>query len=276
MEKSSEWLAPYVLGALGLLIVLFFAQLILIKLQRKKDFIWYRQMFVYKKLPLSRKRILENYPFYKRLSSKYQKQFEHRVAHFISQKNFKNRYGESVTDEQFVLPACVACELTFGRRQYTYGMLDTLLFFPEPFTSPTNNALHKGEYNPSARVLAMSWPDFLHGMADSNDNLHLGLHEFCHVLHFESEHSTNVDAQRFHKQHQLILRRLMDPEVKKRLDNTAFFREYAFTNQYEFMAVLTEYFIESPKQFKSNFPILFKCYQTALLYKDEWLDWTVE
>jgi hypothetical protein len=264
-------MAPYAFAAVGIGFIAIFAHFILIGLQRKRDFLWYRQGFSYRRLPPLQKQILETYPFYKHLSSKFKKQFEHRVTAFIADKEFKNRYKTAVTDEQVVLIACVACSLSFGRRNYLYPMLHTVLLFPEPFISPTNEALHKGEFNPLARVLAISWKDFKEGMDITNDNLHLGLHEFTHVIHFESERSSDIDAVRFKKFTNKILRELMKPEVRGKLDATQFFREYAFTNQYEFMAVLSEYYFESNAEFKTEFPLIYGHLTTALLYKDEWI-----
>ncbi|WP_164510864.1 zinc-dependent peptidase [Nonlabens xiamenensis] len=245
--------------------------LVIRAMQRKRDIIFFRQGLSYRKLSLSRKRILEEYPFYQHLQPKYQRQFEHRVANFIADKHFRHRYDEPITDEQYVLLSAVACRLTFGRRSYQMPMLHTILLFPEAFTSPVNEAEHKGEYNPNAKVLALSWADFKLGMDVINDNLHLGLHEFTHVIHFESEHSATVDATRFHKYHQLILRQLMRSEVRAKLDDTQFFRAYAFTNQYEFMAVLAEYFFESNAEFRSEFPVIYNYFKRILLYKEEWI-----
>lgn len=264
-------MAPYAFAAVGIGFVLFFAHLILRKLQRSKDFVWNRQLWSYKRLPLSRKRILQTFTFYQQLSPKYQKQFEHRVAAFIKDKQFKHRHHSKVTDAQLVYTSAVACKLSFGRRSYLFPMLSTVLFFEQAFQSPTNEAMHKGEYNPRAKVLALSWEDFVRGMAVDDDNFHLGLHEFMHVMHFESERSTDIDAVRFHKYHQLILRHIMDPAVRQRLDNAAYFRDYAFTNQYEFMAVLGEYFFESPAEFQQQFPVLFAHLKKILLFKDEWM-----
>jgi len=240
-------------------------------MQRKRDIILFRQGWSFRRLPLSRKRILENYPFYQHLSPRYKKQLEHRVATFIADKDFKHRYNEEITDEQVVLIAAVACRLTFGRRSYNMPLLHTILIFPDAFASPVNEADHKGEYNPNAKVLALSWKDFKIGMDITNDNLHLGLHEFTHVMHFESEHSATVDAVRFHKYHQLILRRLMEPEIREKVDASRFFRTYAFTNQYEFMAVLSEYFFESNKEFEREFPVIYSYMNKILLYKKEWI-----
>lgn len=271
LDAQTQWMAPYAYTAVGIGFVLFFTHLILVKWQRSKDTLWYRQIISYRNLPLSRKRILETYPFYQDLSSKYQRQFEHRVASFINDKAFKHRFEPTVSDAQLVYISAVACQLTFGRRNYLMPMLDTVLLFDQAFESPTNHNLHKGEYNPAARVLALSWEDFLKGMAIDDDNYHLGLHEFAHVIHVESERSTNIDALRFNKYYRKIMQHLMQPEIRARVDQADYFRDYAFTNQYEFMAVLCEYFFESPADFKQQFPTFFEYLKKALLFNNSWL-----
>lgn len=264
-------MAPYAFAVVGIGFIAIFTHLILRGLQRRRDFLWYRQAFSYRRLPLSRKRVLETYPFYNNLSFKYKKQFEHRVTAFISDKDFKNRYQGTVTDEQVVLISCVACRLTFGRRNYLYPMLNTVLLFPEPFMSPTNEALHKGEFNPLAKVLAISWQDFKEGMDITNDNLHLGIHEFTHIIHFEGDRSSDIDAVRFKKFTNKILRELMKPEVRSKLESTRFFRDYAFTNQFEFMSCLSEYYFESNTAFKTEFPMIYAHLHKALLFEEEWI-----
>jgi hypothetical protein len=39
--------------------------------------------------------------------------------------------------------------------------------------------------------------------------------------------------------------------------DSSYFRDYAFTNQFEFLAVIIENFIETPLEFKSHFPDLY-------------------
>lgn len=183
---------------------------------------------------------------------------------YIRDKQFKHRFGKPVTDEQKVAISSVAVMLTLGRRNYMMDQLDTILIFDEPFESAANDHKHKGEYNPKAAVLALSWPDVLHGKDVEDDNFNLALHEFTHVIHIESERSQHMDAMRYHKYHQLILIQLMDLDLRNNLSKSKFFRDYAFTNQYEFMAVLTEYFFESPAELKKLFPRLYELMQKAL------------
>ncbi len=264
-------MAPYAFAVVGMGVICFIAHIFLKAAQRKYDFVWYRQFWAYKKLPPAQKGVLNDYPFYVNLNARDQRHFEHRVKSFIADKDFKHRHNHEITDDQKVLIAAVACRLTFGRRSYLFPMLSTILIFDEAFESPANNQKHKGEYNPRAKVLALSWADFKEGMDITNDNLHLGLHEFTHVMHFECERYTDVDAERYNKYYKKILRELMNPATRTKLDNTRFFRDYAFTNQYEFMAVLTEYYFESNVLFKQEFPVMFDYMTLALLYKERWI-----
>lgn len=271
-RDTQQWLAPYGYALVGFIILGAIIHVILRYLQNRNDFLWYRQAISWRRLSLSRKRYLKQFYFYKKLSPRYQKQFEHRVTCFITDKSFKHRHGKQISDEQRVVIASIAVMLTFGRRNYMMDQLQTILLFDEAFESVANGNKHKGEYNPRAAVLALSWPDVLKGMEITDDNFDLALHEFTHVIHIESERAQHIDALRYHKYHQLLLLALTDKNLRVRLEKSQFFRDYAFTNQYEFMAVLTEYFFESPVVFEREFPLLFSHLKKALLFKKEWLN----
>jgi len=218
----------------------------------------FRHYVVYKKLTKEQAAVLEkDFSFYKKLSEKHKKQFRHRVATFISEKKFIGRDGLTVTERMKVLIASAGCMLSFGRKNYEYGLIEFILVYPKEFYSAINDDYHKGEFNPREKALVLSWKDFEEGYKITDDNINLGIHEFMHAMQLEARQSKDIDAVRFAKQFQNILVQLTDQEVKKKLDETQYFRAYAFTNQYEFMAVLAEYFIESPLDFKTHFPKLY-------------------
>lgn len=218
----------------------------------------FRHYWVYKNISQEQERILEDeFYFYTLLSEKYKKQFRHRIATFIAGKKFVGREGLLVTDRMKTLIAAVGCMLSFGRKYYDYELIEFILIYPKEFYSVMNDRHHKGEFNPRERALVLSWEHFENGYQITDDNLNLGIHEFMHAMQLEAKKSRDIDATRFAKQFQNILRRLTQQEVKDRLDETRYFRAYAFTNQYEFMAVLAEYFIESPQDFKEHFPQLY-------------------
>ena len=265
---NAPWLAPYayVIVLLGFAFFLFrvfenwYAGVF--------DKPLYRHYFVFRKLSSKQTSILENeFSFYGLLSKKEKRQFRHRIATFISEKEFVGRGGIQVTERMRILISAVGCMLSFGRRNYDYGLIEHIVIYPDEFYSKINDAMHKGEFNPYGKALVLSWKDFEEGYQIDNDNRNLGIHEFMHAMQLEARKSRDLDSTRFAKQFQNILKRLTHSEVKDKLDETQYFRAYAFTNQYEFMAVLAEYFIESPKEFKSHFPELYIFTQKLLNFK---------
>ncbi|MFT5678648.1 MAG: Mlc titration factor MtfA (ptsG expression regulator), partial [Patiriisocius sp.] len=183
----------------------------------------FRNILVFRTLSNEQKTILESQStFYNTLSQKHKKQFRHRVATFINDKKFVGREGAEITIEMQTLVAAIACMLSFGRKKYLYGILDTVIIFPKEFYSAVNDAYHKGEFNPRGKTLVLSWKHFKEGYQIGNDNYNLGLHEFMHAMHLEAKVGMDLDASRFMHHFQLIMRQLSDEELKKTLDNTKF------------------------------------------------------
>lgn len=263
-----QWLAPYAYAIVLLGFAFFLFRVFENWYASNFDRPLFRHYFVYKKLSSTQKRILEtDFSFYQKLSEKQKKQFQHRVATFMSDKKFVGRQELEVTERMKILISAVGCMLSFGRKNYEYSLIDFILVYPEEFYSAVNEKFHKGEFNPKGRALVLSWKDFEEGYEITDDNINLGIHEFMHAMQLEAMQSKDIDADRFGKQFQNILLQLTQQEVKDKLDETRYFRAYAFTNQYEFMAVLAEYFIESPSDFKMHFPKLYSHIQKLLNFR---------
>ncbi len=268
VDENASWLAPYAYSIvlLGFAFALFRAFENWYAEKYNKPL--FRHYFVYKKLSQEQVTILEEeFLFYQKLSGKYKRQFIHRVATFISDKKFIGRDELVVTERMKILIASVGCMLSFGRKNYGYSLIEFIPIYPKEFYSTINNSYHKGEFNPRERALVLSWEDFEKGYKITNDNLNLGIHEFMHAMQLEARKGNDIDSSRFSVQFQNILQQLTKQEVKDKLDETRYFREYAFTNQYEFMAVLAEYFIESPDDFKTHFPSLYTYTQKMLNFR---------
>lgn len=269
-EPYAPWLAPYAYGIVLLGFSFFLFRVFENWYASIYDRPLYRHYFVYKKLTASQEVILQNqFVFYSKLSKKHKKQFEHRMVQFISEKKFIGRTDLVITEQMEVLITATACMLSFGRKNYLYPLIDFILVYPSEFYSTVNQNFHKGEFNPKERALVLSWKDFEEGFQISNDNFNLGIHEFMHAMQLESISNRDLDSIRFSKQFQNILKQLTQQEVKDQLDKTKFFRSYAFTNQYEFMAVLAEYFFESPKDFETIFPKLYNYTKKLLNFNFE-------
>lgn len=257
-EAYAPWLAPYAYGIVLLGFVFFLFRFFEILYASFFNRPLFRHYFIHKKLLPSQLTVLKaEFPFYNELSKKHKRQFEHRVAHFISEKEFVGRANLIISEQMIVLISAIGCMLSFGRKNYSYSLINVILVYPEEFFSTINNNYHKGEFNPREKALVLSYKDFKAGFKTNNNNLNVGIHEFMHAMQLEAKTSRDVDSLRFSKHFQNILKQLTLQDVKDQIDRTEFFRAYAFTNQYEFMAVLAEYFFEAPSDFKKLFPEIY-------------------
>ncbi len=211
-----------------------------------------------KQLSINQQIILkQEVKFYKKLNSTHQKYFEYRLANFIDNYRFIGRGGYIITDQTRVVVGSVYVMMTFGMRKYLTDVFDKIVIYPTQFKSKAHDRNHKGEFNFRYRTIVFSWEDFVEGIINENDNLNLGVHEFTHTLSFHGKISKDYSAKVFNQMHGEILQYVKTPENAENIRSNNFFRKYAFTNGLEFMAVMMEYFFESPKEFRERFPELY-------------------
>lgn len=222
-----------------------------------------------KRLTLEQMVVLNNeFDFYKKLSPKQKVYFEHRVATFIEKYPFYGNESLIITEQMRVLIASTAIMLTFGMRKYLFTVIDKVIVYPDVYYSKINNDYHKGEFNPRMRAIVFSWRHFLEGYEVNNDNLNLGLHEFGHVLHYQGLKSTDTSATIFSVTYEEIMEEVRHPANYSRLLDSNYFRIYAYTNEFEFIAVILEHFFETPKEFKQEFPQLFDKVKTMINFTE--------
>ena len=226
----------------------------------------YRHFLAFRKLSPEQKKILEkDFSFYNKLNAKEQRFFEHRVASLIKDKFFIPRGGLKITDEMKVLISSTAAMLTFGFREFYIGMINKIFIYPDEFYSHMNQDNHKGEFNPKLQALVISWKHFKEGFDVANDNVNLGIHEFAHAIHLNSIKERDVSSTIFEDSYKELMDLISNQEdLRNRLVEAQYFRDYAFTNQFEFIAVIIETFIESPQELKGQFPQVYKKVQQML------------
>ena len=254
-----------------LLLVLFFAAMATIAISNFYMFFERRYALKYKKpfylnfslisnnISKTQLRILEqSFDFYNGLSQKNQVIFQNRLLTFINNKKFVSREDFEITEEMRVLISATAVMLTFGFRNYKLELFETIIIYPKAYYSKINKVQHKGETNPQLKTIVFSWEDFKHGFKIGDDNLNLGIHEFGHAIHLNAMRKKDISSVIFRQGFNELTHYLSNNEnVRKELLATKYFRAYAYTNQYEFFAVLLENFIETPEEFRSNFPELY-------------------
>lgn len=220
-----------------------------------------------KKLEAGQKFLLnKEFTFYRKLSDKRKIYFEHRVKSFLKKYQFIGK-DIQVTPEMAIIIAGTYVTLTFGMRQYLIERFDKIIIYPEKYFSTINEEYHKGEYNPMMKAVVFSWEDFLLGHQTSNDNVNLGLHEFSHVLHFHALKSNDPSAIIFYDEFNAISKYYRDATLFSELISKDYFREYAYQNQFEFLAVVLEHFFESPEIFQKKFPELYDRVKKMINFK---------
>lgn len=212
-----------------------------------------------KKLEPNQQEILRSrFAFYTKLNNKQRQYFEHRVASFIIDKTFIGRENQVITDEVKVLISATSIMLTFGFRDYYIGLVDKIFVYPDEFYSNINDAHHKGEFNPKLGALVLSWRHFEEGFDIGNDNLNLGIHEFAHAIHMNCMKERDVSSTIFKDSFKELTNYLSENKnLRDELIASEYFRDYAYSNHFEFLAVIIESFIETPIEFKNQFPRIY-------------------
>lgn len=202
----------------------------------------------------------QEFSFYKRLTHSEKKNFEHRLQYYVTNWEFIGKDIE-ITNTMKVLIAATTAKLTFGFRDYKIEAVNKIIIYPKNYFSTINEQWHKGEFNMAYQALIFSWEDFKKGYAISNDNLNLGVHESIHAIHFsfiKSRKYSTSSAIFLDSFHELLTLLDSNTSLKNKLVSSGYFRDYAFENQFEFISVVVENFIETPSEFQSQFPVIYK------------------
>ncbi|WP_159022652.1 zinc-dependent peptidase [Formosa sp. L2A11] len=209
-----------------------------------------------KKLNAEDKNLLKSkFNFYRHLSSKEQLYFDHRVSCFIKDKDFVGRKGLEVSREMKLLISAHAVILTFGFRDFFIGLIDKIFIYPDQFYSMSNASYHAGEINPMMKVLVISWEDFKDSLDLKGETVSLGIYEFTQAIHLNSMKEGDVSSTIFTDSFKELAAMLTkDEPLRQKLLRSRFFEGQAFLNQFQFLAVIMEHFIESPSEFRGQFP----------------------
>jgi Mlc titration factor MtfA (ptsG expression regulator) len=211
--------------------------------------------------------LYKKFPYFNSLTDKEKRYFEHRVARFIDTYDFIGKEDFLITDEVKVLIAATSTMLTFGMRNYLYTVIDKVIVFPSCYLSMVTNEYHKGEFNPRLKAIVFSWEDFVKGYETKEDNLNLGIHEFAHVLNYHGLKSGDASGVMFSRMYKKINEEVNNAHNAEKLIQSNYFRIYAYTNQFEFLAVILEHYFETPELFKQEFPQLYSNLSIMLNHK---------
>jgi Mlc titration factor MtfA (ptsG expression regulator) len=121
--------------------------------------------------------------------------------------------------------------------------------------------------NPGLRTIVFSWQGIIEGLQRGDDGLNLLLHEFAHALWLEHKLMSN-EYEVFNAELIELLERWSEHQLNnKNVQESHFFRRYAFENIEEFFAVAVENFFERSKEFKQALPELY--YILVAIFKQD-------
>lgn len=207
-----------------------------------------------------------DFRFYRELSEAHKAYFQHRVSRFIKRYKFAGRDGLVVTDEMKIKIAATWVMLTFGLRKYLTDMFEVIVLYPDVYTSNVSESYHYAEFNPGVGAVVFSWPHFEAGLDFKANNVNLGLHEFAHVMHTGSTRSGFGAAGALYVDTYKKIMAYVHENLRDVVDAN-YFRQYAYTNDHEFIAVALEYFFEEPEAFQQRLPQLYDMVSTMVNHR---------
>ncbi|MFD2187220.1 zinc-dependent peptidase [Aquimarina celericrescens] len=210
-----------------------------------------------KKLPDNLQVFAGENDFYNKLDKKRKRYFAHRTARFLEDTNFVGRDGLVIDDFMRMQIAMMVTQLTFGMRHYLLEYLNTIIVYPSSFYSVLNQTENIGEFNPRSKALALSWKDFQKGNLHQDKGKSLGIHEITHAIHYNSIKNNDISSEIFYDTFLQLEQYLGAVEIRKKIVETKILRDYAYTDKFEFIAVLVEVFMESPQELKEKFPEIY-------------------
>jgi len=198
-----------------------------------------------------------NLPFYKKLSIRQRAKFKLRVLRFRKNKEIIFNGKVEREHEIVLLLSATAAMLSFGLKDHLFASVERIIVYPTHYYSIFTKKNHFGEYNPKLKTLVFSAEQLREGFKIPNDNVNLGAHEFAHALIFNMMRRRSYRARTFMVGMLKIKRLLRNPEFAKKVNESNYFRSYARTNLQEFFAVAVENYVETPEDFKIEFPELY-------------------
>jgi MtfA peptidase len=161
-----------------------------------------------------------------------------------------------------VLVAASAAIPIFGFHDWEYHRLREVLIYPDAFDDAYRSQggskadiLGMVGLHHLSGVMILSKPALLAGFAHQSGKQNVGVHEFAHLVEREEREyglPPEVPWMAVRQWMRYVARELARPPKHR-----AHISTYAYTNEHEFFAVLTEYFFTSPELLKRRDPTLY-------------------
>lgn len=158
-----------------------------------------------------------------------------------------------------------------GFDDFEYAGLGEVLIYPnsfdEDYQSDGGQDSHTlgmiGTHHLSG-VMILSKPSLIHGFANTSDKRNVGIHEFAHLVDKADGDVDGVPLNAGAGTHAETFEpwvRWVGKELHREVTAKEYIDDYAFTNEAEYFAVLSEYFFEAPESLQQKNPKLYEMMQ---------------
>ena len=196
--------------------------------------------------------------FYNRLSGARKRDFEHRVHVFLLNVKITG-VKTPVTHTDRILVAAGAIIPIFGFEKWHYANLNEVEIHPDKFLIPETDRMANGLVGWGAMEgkMMLSRKALEHGFYDQEDQKNIAIHEFVHIL---DKQDGKMDGMIGHIMQEIDIMpwlHVINLKMKDIDMGDSTIRDYGAANKAEFLAVVSEFFFESPEKMRSEHPALY-------------------
>ena len=196
--------------------------------------------------------------FYTRLSEQRKKEFEDRIHIFLLNVLITG-VETNVTHEDRILVAAGAVIPIFGFNNWHYTNLTEVEIYSDKFRIPKTDKMASGLVGWGAMEgrMMLSRKALHHGFYDQNDQKNVAIHEFIHILDKQDGQMDGVLENVMNEVDLMPWLHIINMKIKEIDAGHSSIRDYGAANKSEFLAVVSEFFFESPEKMKTEHPALY-------------------
>jgi Mlc titration factor MtfA (ptsG expression regulator) len=207
--------------------------------------------------------LINDVPFYERLSPEKKREFEERMMHFLATTRITG-VKTDVEDIDKVYIAASAIIPIFGFPNWEYPNLNEVLLYPESFNHDFEQTGHdrnilgvvgEGAYN---NIMILSKNDLRQAFINRSGKENTAIHEFVHLIDKSDGYVDGIPENFVNRQYVMPWLQHIQKEIRKIIENQSDINPYGITNDAEFFAVASEYFFERPDLLEEKHPELYK------------------
>ncbi len=206
-----------------------------------------------------RELLTQHVAFYNRLNPLEKTQFENRVHVFLLNVQIIGIDTE-VTHLDRILVASGAIIPIFGFDSWHYSNLEVVEMYPDQFLIPNTQQYASGlvGWGKMEGKVKLSRKALIHGFYNNNDQKNVAIHEFVHVLDMQDG---TIDGKLGTIMKEIDIKpwlQIIHTKMQQIHSGNSSIRDYGSTSHAEFLAVVSEFFFESPEKMKTEHPELYQ------------------